>query len=217
MDARLAGIAVVLLGLSYVGSTTAPIHPASGRGTSGEPLRWSFDLDLKGSLPPGAAALSGIWGVRPSADAPSRRNALCQLGTVPFAALSLADVTLADVVLTARFKSIAGREDQAAGLLLRLQDQDNYYVLRADAFENSISFSKHADGRPITLKEVKAPVAPGQWQGLHVEAVGSRFRGFLNSEPVLEVTDDSYRAGQVGLWTKADSLTCFDDVEVRTL
>jgi len=57
-------------------------------------------------------------------------------------------------------------------------------------------------------------VVAGQWQELRLEVSGDRLRGFLNGQLVVEATDSTYRAGRVGLWTKADSVTCFDDVVV---
>jgi len=158
---------------------------------------------------------SGTWEVRAEADAPSPPNALCQTGTATFPAVSLGDAVFGDVVATTRFKPISGREDRAAGLIFRVQDQDNYYILRANALENNVNFYKYAGGSRSTLKEGKSQVVAGQWQELRVEAIGNHLRGFLNDQQVVEVSDDTYQAGQIGLWTKADSVTCFDDVNAQ--
>jgi hypothetical protein len=106
--------------------------------------------------------------------------------------------------------------DQAAGLLFRIQDADNYYILRANALEGNVNFYKYASGRRSLMNEGRAAVASGQWQELRVEAVGRQFRGFLNGDLVVEAADDVYTAGRPGLWTKADSVTCFDDVRVTS-
>lgn len=217
MDARLASLSVAAF-LFGIGSLSVPASPV-GRAVPGsapsQPDRWGFDVDLRGSLPPGSAAFSGVWGVRPVPDAPSGRNALCQLAKIPSSALSLGDDLFGDVIVTTRFKLAAGQADQAAGLLFRIQDPDNYYVLRANALASSVSVDKYASGRLSTLKESMAHVPTGHWQELRVEAAGDRLRGFLNSQPVIEVVDDAYRAGQIGLWSRADSVTCFDDVTAR--
>jgi hypothetical protein len=197
------------------GAEAAVKYQAGNTTPPAQPLHWSFDADQDGGLLPSTAVFSGTWGVQPEADAPSPPNALCQTGTATFPAISLADAVFADVVLTARFRPISGREDQAAGLIFRIQDQDNYYILRANALENNVNFYKYAGGRRSSLKEGKAQVLAGQWQELRVEATGNQLRGFLEGQQVVEVTDDTYQAGQVGLWTKADSVTCFDDFEAR--
>src|SRR5439155_20148767 len=168
-------------------------------------------------LPPAAVVFSGNWAIRAEDGAPSPPNALCQTASAEFPALSLGEAVLTDLVLSARFKPISGRSDQAAGLIFRVQDKDNYYILRANALEGNVNFYKYASGRRSDLKNGSAKVAAGQWQELRAEVVGNRLRGFLNGQAVVETTDDTYQAGKVGLWTKADSTTCFDDFEARAV
>jgi hypothetical protein len=174
--------------------------------------RWSFDGDAAGGLPAGAGAFSGAWAVRAEADAPTPPNALCQTGNAEFPALSLGSAVYGDVIVTARVKPISGKSDQAAGLIFRVQDKDNYYILRANALENNVNLYKYAGGTRSGIKNGSAKVENGRWQELRVEVTGDRIRGFFNGQLVVEATDDTYQAGQVGLWTKADSVTCFDDV-----
>lgn len=180
-------------------------------------MMWSFDADAIGGLPDGAEVFSGEWAVRAEPDAPSPPNVVCQSGTAQFPALALGDAVYTDLAMAARFKPISGREDQAAGLIFRIQDKDNYYILRANALENNVNFYKYSAGRRSGLKESSVRVARGVWQELRVEASGQQLRGFLNGELVVETTDATYAAGRVGLWTKADSVTCFDDVSVQPL
>ena len=109
---------------------------------------------------------------------------------------------------------MSGKEEQAGGLVWRFRDSGDYYVVRANALENNVMFFLYASGTRSILKRAPARVLSGQWQELKVEVAGSRFRGFLDGKLVAEVTDDAYTAGKVGLWTKADSVTCFDNVRV---
>jgi hypothetical protein len=182
-----------------------------------EAQRWTFDDNSDGDLPAGAQVFSGTWAVRAETDSPSQPNALCQTGQAEFPALALGDAVYTDLTMSARFKPISGRVDQAAGLLFRIQDKDNYYILRANALEGNVNLYIYRNARRSAIKEGSAPVASGQWQELRIEVQGNRFRGLVNGQPVVEATDDSYQAGQVGLWTKADSVTCFDDVEAQPL
>jgi hypothetical protein len=195
--------------------TLAAPAPAATQPTSIASVRWTFDSDAPGSLPTGAQVFSGMWAVRAEAGAPSPPNALCQTGQAEFPALSLDSKSVADLTLTARFKPISGQEDQAGGLLFRIQDKDNYYILRANALENNVNFYKYAGGRRTGLTNGRATVPSGAWHELRVEVKGTGFRGFFNGQQVVEATDESYKTGGVGLWTKADSVTCFDDVELR--
>jgi Domain of Unknown Function (DUF1080) len=208
-----AMLVVALLVVGCGGQAAVKFRPSDASATTGQVMRWTFDADATGKLPPGAESFSGSWAVRAEVDAPSAPNALCQTGNATFPALSLGSPVYANMVISAHFKPISGREDQAAGIIFRVQDQDNYYILRANALEGNTNLYKYVGGRRSILKEGSAKVASGQWQELRVEAIGNQFRGFLNGQLVVETTDDTYAAGKVGLWTKADSVTCFDTVE----
>ncbi len=177
-------------------------------------LRWTFDADPVGGLPRGAVVFSGTWAVRAETDAPSPPNVLCQTGVAQFPAIALTDAVYADLVLSVRFKPISGREDRAGGLIFRVQDKDNYYILRANALEDNLNIYKYVGGRRRSIREGATRVRSGQWQTLRVEATGNRIQGFLDDRLVVEATDDTYKAGRIGLWTKADSVTCFDDVHL---
>jgi hypothetical protein len=180
------------------------------------PLQWTFDTDPVGELPQGATVFSGNWLVRAESDAPSTPNTLCQIETAIFPAMTLSDTVFTDVIVSTRFKPISGSIDRAAGIIFRVQDENNYYILRANALENNVDIRKYVDGIRITLKITSIEVLTGQWQELRVEVVGSQIQGFLNNELVVETSDDTFQSGKIGLWTKADSVTCFDDVEART-
>ena len=177
---------------------------------------WTFDKDPVGGLPAGATVFSGSWAVRAEAGAPSPANALCQTGSAEFPALSLSETVYTDATIESGFKPISGREDQAAGIIFRVQDKNNYYIVRANALEGNVNIYKYVRGRRIFIKGTGAHVSSNRWQQLGVAATGSRVRGSLNGHPVVEATDDTFRAGKIGLWTKSDSVTCFDDVRVTT-
>jgi hypothetical protein len=137
----------------------------------------------------------------------------------------LADLTAADVDLSVRFKPVSGRVDQAAGLVWRFQNEDNYYIVRANALENNVVLYKVEKGRRTDLPVKgegrtygkKAQVPSGQWSMLRVVAAGPRFAVYLNDSKLYEVEDSTFsQAGKVGLWTKADSVTQFDDLTIVT-
>ncbi len=179
------------------------------------PLQWTFDTDPVGGAPQEATVFSGNWSVRAESDTPSSPNALCQTETATFPAMTLSDAVYTDVSVSTRFKPISGSIDRAAGIIFHVQDENNYYILRANALEDNVDIRKYVNGRRSTLKTGSVEVLSGQWQELRVEVVGSRIQGFLNGQLVVETSDDTFTSGKVGLWTKADSVTCFDDVEVQ--
>ncbi len=120
---------------------TKPVAAAPSPSVAAAPPgRWTFDTDQVGGLPNAAQAFTGQWAVRNEPDAPSPPNALCQTGQAEFPALQLDAGPYTDLTLATRFKAISGREDQAAGLIFRVQDRDNYYILRANALEDNVNF-----------------------------------------------------------------------------
>lgn len=116
--------------------------------------------------------------------------------------------------MSVRFKPISGREDASGGLVFRFSD-GRYYVIRANALEDNFNFYYYDQRRySITGVAVKAP-ALGEWHRLRVTAVGDRIQGWLDEKHLLDHRDNRFASGRVGLWTKADSVTAFDDLVIK--
>jgi hypothetical protein len=139
----------------------------------------------------------------------------------PMAVVS--DVSVADVDLSVRFRPISGSVDQAAGLVWRYRDQDNYYVVRANALEDNVVLYKVENGRRTDLPVKgegrtygkKAEVPARQWSTLRVVASGPLFEVYFNGAKLYDVNDATFaQPGKVGVWTKADSVTEFDDLTI---
>ena len=137
----------------------------------------------------------------------------------------LTDITAADVDLAVRFRPVSGRIDQAAGLVWRYRDQDHYYIVRANALEDNVVLYKVENGTRTDLPlkgegrtyGKKADVPAGQWSTLRVVANGPLFEVYFNGGKLYEVEDATFsQPGRVGVWTKADSVTQFDDLTVTT-
>ena len=178
---------------------------------------FSFDSDATGALPAGwRSGVTGRgspkWSVEADATAPSKPNVLKQSGSGFFPWCVRPEVALENGYVEVKFKPLSGREDQAGGVVWRWKDGDNYYVARANALENNVSLYYTQSGRRITIKYVDAPVAKGQWHVLRVEFAGSRIAVALDGKRYIELEDTHIGgAGAVGVWTKADSVTVFDD------
>ena len=161
------------------------------------------------------------WTVEKDDTAPSQTNVLKQSGKATYP-LALKDGTaIKDGFIAVKFKAIAGSEDRAAGLVWRAVDADNYYVLRANALEDNVVLYKTVRGvrSPLDIVSrkggygVNVPVPAGQWHTLRVEFVGTRFDAIYNGKALFAVEDATFRdAGYIGLWTKADSVTVFDNL-----
>jgi len=176
-----------------------------------------FDQDQIGATPAGwSCGVTGRgspkWTVEADSSAPSKPNVLKQTGTGTFPWCAKKGVAMADGFVEVKFKPMQGSEDRAGGVMWRWKDGDNYYVARANALENNVSLYHTTRGSRQTIKYVDAPVQPGQWHTLNVEFSGSHIKVFLDGKQYIDV-DDAHivGAGAVGVWTKADSVTAFDD------
>jgi len=177
----------------------------------------SFDADKPGALPAGwIAGVTGRgsfkWSVEADASAPSKPNVLKQSGSGAFPWCIKKDTSIVDGFVEVRFKPISGKEDQAGGVVWRWKNGDNYYVVRANSLENNVALYYTEKGNRITLKYVDAPVVRNAWHQLRVDFQGKRIKVLLDGKDYIEYEDEHITgAGAVGVWTKADSITAFDD------
>lgn len=177
----------------------------------------SFDDLTPGTSPPGWTATktgggTPKWTIEKDDSAPSKPNVLKQSGEATYPICFKDDTSLKDGFVEAQFKPVAGKEDQAGGVLWRCQDADNYYVARANALEDNVTIYKTIKGKRVSFKSVNAKVASGVWHTLRVDFAGNKFTVTFDGKKTIEATDDSFsEAGKVGVWTKADSVTLFDD------
>jgi hypothetical protein len=177
----------------------------------------NFDAFSPGALPTewvcGVTGSGGSrWTVEPDADAPSKPNVVKQSGVGDFPWCALKAASMSDGYVEVKFKALSGRSDQAGGVMWRWKDGNNYYVARANALENNVSLYYTTNGRRNTIKYVDAPVPRNQWHTLRVEFAGTSIKVSLDGKTYIDVQDRRIAgAGAVGLWTKADSVTVFDD------
>jgi hypothetical protein len=121
-----------------------------------------------------------------------------------------------DVAL--RFKAVAGNVDRAAGIVVRLTDPDNYYVARANALEDNVRFYRVVKGRREQIKGTDLKVSAQAWHTLGLKAEGDRFTVMFDGKELYTASDNTMAgAGKVALWTKSDSVTRFDRIEIKTL
>jgi hypothetical protein len=177
----------------------------------------NFDQTPAGSLPLNwVCGVTGqgspVWKVEADQSAPSQPNVLRQSGSGTFPWCVKKDVAIKDGYAEVKFKPLEGREDEAGGVIWRWKDGDNYYIARANALENNVTIYHTVKGSRHQFKSVNMKVAPNQWHTLRVDFEGNRFKVLFDGKVALEATDDTFKEpGAVGVWTKADSVTAFDD------
>jgi hypothetical protein len=190
-----------------------------------KPLVYNFDSDAVGKPPAGFSSArtgqgtEGTWVVKEDPTAPSKPNVLAQTSTdttdYRFPLAILGEGSHQDVAVSVKFKAVAGKVDRAAGIVFRYQDPNNYYVARANALEDNYNLYHVVAGRRRQFAGANFRVTSNQWHTLRVLIVGNQIRCYYDSELKILATDQTFRgAGKVGLWTKADSVTYFDDFEV---
>jgi len=177
----------------------------------------NFDKEKAGSLPAGwSCGVTGKgsmrWTVDADPSAPSAPNVLRQSGSGAFPWCMKKGTSVVDGFVEVKFKSEKGQQDQAGGVIWRGKDGDNYYVARANALEDNVSLYYTTNGKRNTIKYVNAPVPRNVWHTLRVEFAGKKVKVVLDGKTYIEEQDDHISgAGTVGVWTKADSVTAFDD------
>ena len=177
----------------------------------------NFDNAEVGKLPSGwTGTKTGKgdpkWAVVADDSAPSKPNVLKQSGVATYPVCFKDDTSVKDGFVEVKFKPVSGQEDQAGGVIWRCKDADNYYIARANALEDNVTIYHTIKGSRVAFKNVNEKVAPGVWHTLRVDFEGNKFTVTFDGKKVIEATDDSFNnAGKVGVWTKADSTTLFDD------
>ncbi len=173
----------------------------------------TFDFESQGIE--GWTTVDGQWAVEDMAGAPSGKKVLVQRATRnEFNVIVAPPGPYTDVDVSIRFKPISGRGDASGGIVFRFNDS-KYYVVRANALEDNFRLYYYDRGRrELSSARVKAP-SLGQWHTVRVVALGDQMQAWLDGKLHLDHRDARFKSGRVGLWTKADSITAFDDLIVR--
>jgi hypothetical protein len=172
-----------------------------------------FDFDAKGIE--GWTIVDGQWVVEDMPGAPVGKKVLVQRATKNrFNAIVAPAGPFTDVDVAVKFDPLSGKEDASGGIVFRFTD-GRYYVIRANALENNFRLYYVDRGRhELASASVKAP-ALGQWHLIRVVVLGDHIQGWLDGALLLDHRDGRFKSGRVGLWTKADSITAFNDLTIR--
>jgi len=177
----------------------------------------NFDDATSGAAPPGWTATQtgkgeAKWTIEKDESAPSKPNVLKQSGEATYPVCLKNGTSVKDGFVEVKFKTVSGKEDQAGGVVWRARDPDNYYVARANALEDNVTIYHTVKGKRTEKKRAKMKVSPNQWHTLRAEFTGNQFTITFDGKKAIEWEDETFKEpGMVGLWTKADSVTLFDD------
>jgi len=177
----------------------------------------NFDDAKTGAPPPGWTATqtgkgAAKWTIEKDDTAPSKPNVLKQSGEATYPVCLKNDTSLKDGFVEVKFKPISGKEDQAGGVIWRCKDANNYYIARANALEGNVTIYHTIKGRRSEKKRTEMKVSSHEWHTLRVDFSGNHFTVTFDGKNAIEWDDKTFtEAGMVGVWTKADSVTLFDD------
>ena len=175
------------------------------------PEKTSMKDDL-GKENPKWKFVAGKWTYRPSGG----RQVLAQITeTQPWAVAILEDRKFDDVDVTVRFRPVSGKEDASGGIIFRAKDGSNYLLVRANALENNFRLYMVVKGKRSTIASARVSEPKlGEWHRIRVVAKGPKIQAYMDDSLLLDHEDRTFTGGWIGLWTKADSVTEFADLEV---
>jgi len=185
---------------------------------------FNFDSDVTGKAPAGFASYAtgggpaGKWVVTETSDAPSGKHVVVQTDAdstdIRFPVLIADSAEYAALDASVKAKSISGKVDQGMGLVFRFRDPKSYYVVRANALENNFRLYRMVDGKRVQFASANVNVPANQWHTIRVVAEGDHITCWFDGKQLIDAHDRTYTSGKIGLWTKADSVIAFDDLNV---
>lgn len=186
----------------FEGSPVGKPPPFFAAGVTGDGGASSWIVQDDATAPAGPKVL-----VQTSADATSYRFPVCTFDSLQ----------AKDLEVSVQFKAISGKVDQAAGVIARFKDKDNYYVVRANALEDNVRLYKVEAAKRSQFAGADVKVTPGEWHSLKLSVRGGHFVVWFDGRKLFEADDATFKEpGRVGLWTKADSVTEFDDLRIES-
>jgi len=196
-------------------------------GEDGHEKRWTFEKAELGTVPDGwriaetnGQGEPGVWEIIRDDTAPGGSTTVALSKTTnsgsTFNLLLNEEITLKDLEIEVNVKALAGKEDQGGGPVWRAKDENNYYIARWNPLENNFRVYFVKDGRRKMIATANVDFDPTKWHKIEIEHVGNRITAEVDDKELIEVEDNTFTdAGAIGLWTKADAATAFDEVEAE--
>jgi len=219
LPVRLAGLWLILTALAVL--AVSALAEDSIR-------TWNFDADLPGAIPKGFVVgtlvdgrPAGEWRVLKTDRAKSPPQVLAQLMGKGFEhaykVVLIDGTTSSDLDLQVSFLPIEGKGDMGGGLIWRAADDRNYYLTRANPLEQNIRIYRIVKGIRHLLQNFDQTIHLNQWHTLRVVNRGCQIQVLYDEKPVFDLCDQTFTTGRIGLWTKSDAVTYFDDLKLQIL
>jgi hypothetical protein len=225
-SSSIARLALLIIALCITSAQTQAFQQEKSNTQEATDTSWNYDgstelptgWKVEGTNQRGPLA---TWQIVSDKTAPSGENTLTLVapnhdsgGT--FNLFWTGDVQFLNGTIEVNFKALKGEEDQGGGVIWRAQDKDNYYIARFNPLEDNFRIYSVHEGNRKTLASAKIAFPAGEWHSLKIVQQGNRFQGYLNGKEILEGESDLFlQSGGVGLWTKADAVTSFDNFSVQ--
>jgi len=201
---------------------------SSSQSLSTEPTTIDFEHFETGPVPKdftpflGGFGKDSAWQIKSEPSALSGTKVLAQTSYDQidnrFPMLVYNDITAKNVRVAVQFKTLSGKIDQAAGIIVRFQDPNHFYVVRANALEDTVQLYRLVEGVHHVVTSKNVHVESGKWHSLNVMIDDVHVTAFLDGQQLFDVRDDTFSAaGKIGLLTKSDGVTLFDDLQVTVL
>jgi len=184
---------------------------------------WNFDSYQNGTIPQGFADLSTdqkpFWIIKSESSAPSQPNVLAKISindTANYHLQLIPDSPNVDTEnVTMSFKIVSGEHAKSAGMILRFIDDKHYFVLMADSAQNRLSLCKNTPEFLICNYDKTVTIAPGEWHTMKALVSSQGIAGSLDGQLIIRANDHNYLMGQVGMWTKKDTVAYFDNIKIE--
>lgn len=218
----------MLSGLFLAALLLFPLVILASKKTEGKLLKFDFENVPLGKLPAGWKVeatnprdVLATWQVIEDTTAPSG-NKVLSLTDASHSFGSTYNLCWTNAIeflngeITVKFKANTGKEDQGGGVIWRAKDRNNYYIARFNPLEDNFRIYYVKDGLRRMLASARIHLQAHVWHSMKITVKDKLFEGYLNGKKLLSVKSDVFNeAGGVGLWTKADAATSFDDLEIR--
>jgi hypothetical protein len=201
-------IGIVLGTVLAAAPPSTPAGPSSGGGAT---KVWDFESDQPGRIARGFTNETGRWEV--VQDGPNRVLAQRAKNDDALFNVALVEGTSArDLDLSVRLRAVACANDRGGGLVWRARDKDNYYIARYNPLEDNFRVYKVQGGKRTQFQSAQIP-GDEAWHTMRVTMTGAKIACYLDGKKYLEAEDSTFPdAGKVGLWSKADAQSFFDDL-----
>ncbi len=183
--------------------------------SQGERREWNFENDRVESTPKGFTSKVGEWRIVNDSTAPSGLHVLAQRARSAQSTFNVClneDTLYTHLDISVRIKAVAGKIDQGGGLIWRARDDKNYYVAWFNPLDKTYQVCVVENGHSMDLQSV-AVKDVGDWRTMAVSVTADRIECYLDGKKLLDVKDATFREpGKIGLWTRSDAQTSFDNL-----